>query len=124
MWLALSACEPDAGRPSPEYAAVDVPEKVLASDAAKARGRAIFAERCALCHGVRADGKGVRKHGLSGQPTNFRSPAWRADTTPREVFAAVSEGIRGTSMPGWPTLTEDERWDVVAYVLSVSKEGR
>jgi len=39
------------------------------------------------------------------------------------VFEVVSEGKRGTSMPAWPTLSSDQKWDVVAYVLSVAEDG-
>jgi mono/diheme cytochrome c family protein len=43
--------------------------------------------------------------------------------TPQYVFDVVSTGKQGTSMPGWPTLTEEQRWDVVAYVLGVAEDG-
>lgn len=121
--LALSACSTEQRSSTVDYGEVEVPVQALASDEAKERGRVLFREKCALCHGLRADGKGARREGLSGKPINFRSLAWRAQTTPIEVFQVLSEGKRGTSMPAWPTLSEAEKWDVVAYVLSVSKEG-
>ena len=122
MWLALSACDARDAEVAPSYRGLSVPADLLASNEAKQRGAVIFAEKCALCHGVHADGNGVRKQGLSGRPVNFRSTRWRANTSPQEVFALISEGKRGTSMPGWPTLTDAEKWDVVAYVLSVSED--
>ena len=121
MSLALSGCSPGEGEK--DAGAVIVPGSVLASDEARERGRAIFVSKCALCHGVRADGHGVRSKGLSGKPADFSSPAWRGRVTPEYVFQVVSEGKRGTSMPAWPTLSNGERWDVVAYVLSVAKAG-
>jgi mono/diheme cytochrome c family protein len=30
----------------------------------------------------------------------------------------IREGVRGTPMPSWKALSEDECWDLVAYVLS------
>jgi mono/diheme cytochrome c family protein len=44
--------------------------------------------------------------------------------TPEYVFEIVSHGKRGTSMPGWPTLSDGQKWDLVAYLLSVSEDGR
>lgn len=123
MSLALSACNGGDGRLPTDYRNLPVPAGLLASDEARERGRAIFREKCALCHGVRADGNGVRKEGLSGQPVNFQSQEWRASATPRSVYAVVSEGMRGTSMPAWRTLTNQEKWEVVAYVLTVSGDG-
>jgi mono/diheme cytochrome c family protein len=26
-------------------------------------------------------------------------------------------------MPAWPTLSEEQKWDVIAYVLSVAEDG-
>ena len=119
MSLALSGCSP--GESKKDADKVTVPGSLLASDEAAERGRAIFVSKCALCHGERADGHGVRNKGLSGKPADFTSPAWRRRVTPEYVFRVVSEGKRGTSMPAWPTLSDGQRWDVVAYVLSVAK---
>ena len=124
MSLALLACSTEeASRSGIDYAKVDVPVERLSSDEARERGRLIFKQNCVLCHGERADGNGVRSKGLSGKAANFSSTEWRENVTPRFVFKILSEGERGTSMPAWPTLTEDQKWDVVAYVLSVAERG-
>ena len=121
--LALSACSTEDEPAAVDYAKIDVPTARLASEEVRARGRALFVQRCALCHGERADGNGVRRRGLSGAPANFRSADWRANTNARQVFMIVSEGKRGTSMPAWPTLSDEQKWEVVAYVLSVAEDG-
>jgi mono/diheme cytochrome c family protein len=123
MSLALSACSAGDDRISTEYRSVPVPAGLLASDEARERGREIFREKCALCHGARADGNGVRKEGLSGRPVNFGSKDWRASATPRGIYTIVSNGKRGTSMPAWPTLTDQQKWELVTYVLRVSEDG-
>ena len=118
MSLALSACN------APEDAGihVDVPQDRLDSREAQRRGQALFLQKCAICHGVRADGDGVRREGLSAKPANFRNKDWRARTNALHVYTVLSEGKRGSSMPAWPTLSDEERWDLVAFVLSVSEE--
>ena len=121
--LALSACSTDKTESAGQYAQIEVPVNVLSSDDARQRGRLLFQDKCALCHGARADGQGVRSKGLSGKPADFSSPTWRAGATPRYVYQVISEGKRGTSMPAWPTLGEQEKWDVVAYVLSIAEDG-
>ncbi|KPK17126.1 MAG: hypothetical protein AMJ62_02595 [Myxococcales bacterium SG8_38] len=110
-------------RISSEYEHMQVPMDRIASDEARARGREIYRAKCALCHGREADGHGVRRKGLSNPPTNFQRPQWRQSVTPKYVFQVLSEGKQGTSMPAWPTLTEEQKWDVVAYVLSVAEDG-
>jgi mono/diheme cytochrome c family protein len=113
LLLAAAACGgPDA--PSP-------PAGVLDSAAARERGRASYLEHCAICHGVAANGRGVREHALSGPPRDFTSASWRRATSPGEVFVVVREGVRGTSMPAWRGLSTDETWDLVAYLWSVAE---
>jgi mono/diheme cytochrome c family protein len=121
--LALWGC--DAGPPSggSEARGLDVPVRRLASKAARERGRALFLEKCALCHGRDADGRGVRQQGLSGKPADFTRRTWRESVDPASVFRILSEGKRGTSMPAWPSLRDDQKWDLVAYVLSVAERG-
>jgi len=123
MSLVLSACNADATPSTIDYTKLEVPLERISSDDARDRGRALFRKKCALCHGERADGNGARRGGLSGKPINFHNREWRANTTPLRVFEILSEGKRGTSMPAWPTLSSEQRWDVVAYVLSVAEDG-
>ena len=99
------------------------PAGLLESTAARERGRALYLEHCALCHGIEADGRGVREHALSGPPADFTRSSWRGATSAGEVFAVVREGVRGTSMPSWRSLSEDETWDIVAYLWSVGEAG-
>jgi mono/diheme cytochrome c family protein len=100
-----------------------VSETTLRSAEARARGRQLFLEHCALCHGDKADGNGRRREGLTGRPVDFTSARWRASATPDGVFAVIREGKHGTSMPAWPSLGDPEVTELTAYVLSVQAEG-
>ncbi len=121
--LVLLACSTEKPDSTTGYEGLDVPLSVLSSDEARQRGRTIFQSKCALCHGARADGKGARSKGLSRKAADFTNPEWRSSTTPRALFRILSEGKRGTSMPAWPTLSNEQKWDVIAYVLSVAEDG-
>jgi mono/diheme cytochrome c family protein len=117
--LTFTACRgPDSDLPE-AYRRLDVPGVRLGSPEARASGRALFLANCALCHGVRGDGRGARSSGFAKAPANFAHPTWRRGTTPRRVFFAIREGVHGTPMPSWKWLSEDETWDLVAYVLSL-----
>lgn len=85
-------------------------------------GRELFVEHCALCHGLRADGRGLRRH-LSTPAIDFTDRYWRDSTTPREVFFVIREGKRGTAMPAWKILSPAQAWDLTAYVLGVAEAG-
>jgi mono/diheme cytochrome c family protein len=112
----------DSDRDLPrEYRRLAIPGTILASDAARARGRTLFLEHCALCHGVRGDGRGERREGLTNSPRDFTSADWRRSTSPGRVLFAVREGLAGTSMPAWKSLSDDDAWAVAAYVLSLGE---
>ena len=104
------------------YRRVEVPANVLESAGAQARGRALFLEHCALCHGKLGDGHGERTEGLTRAPRDFTNADWRRSTSPRRVFFAIREGIAGTPMPQWKSLSEEDAWDMAAYVLLLGRE--
>ena len=121
MWLALPGCSsPDRDLPRP-YRTLDVPEALLVSAGARIRGGQLFREHCALCHGERGDGRGVRREGLTQPPRDFTNPVWRRSTSPRRVFFAIREGLSGTPMPSWKSLSEQDAWNMTAYVLSLGE---
>lgn len=122
LLLLLCGCGA-ATEPLPaDYRRVPVPNELLAQQDARQRGRALFVQHCAICHGETADGRGVRRN-LSSRPTDFTDPNWRRHASPRRVFYVIREGMRGTAMAAWKGLDEDETWDLVAYVLSVADTG-
>ena len=119
MWLACSGCTGSNGDLPKAYRTIPVPEERLRSTVARMNGRSLFLTHCALCHGDRADGRGVRREGLAQPPQDFTDDAWRRGTSPRRVFYVIREGVHGTAMPSWKALPDDAIWDLVAYVLSV-----
>lgn len=121
--LALWGCRsPDADLP-PAYRGLAVPARVLEGTDAARHGRELYLASCALCHGERADGQGVRHSALSTRPVDFTQRSWCRATTPRRVYHAIREGVDGTAMPAWKALDEDRCWDLVAYLLTVCEGG-
>ena len=108
--LALSGC--DASGPGRMQAAAIDPQVLE-------RGRALFLEHCALCHGERGDGRGPRRRSLSRPPADFRSPLWRSGADPERVRRAIRDGVAGTDMPAWSRLGERAVADLAAYVLAL-----
>ncbi len=121
--LTCTACRGVDSNLPPAYRHLPVPQLRLRSAEAQARGRTLFAANCVLGHGERGDGHGRRASGFAKAPANFTDAAWRRGVTPRRVFFVIREGLRGTPMPAWGFLSEDETWDLAAYVLSLSPES-
>jgi mono/diheme cytochrome c family protein len=120
MSLAFSACRGRDGDLPEPYRHLVVPETLLQSDQARDRGRRLYLEHCALCHGDQADGRGIRRSALNKAPQDFTSRAWMRRMTPRRVFSIIREGSPGTAMPAWKIFDDEETWDLTAYLLSVA----
>jgi len=83
------------------------------------KGKEIYEKKCALCHGVKGDGKGPTSAGLNPRPTNFKQSHGES-MTDGEHFWKITTG-RG-SMPSFEKdLTAEERWQVVNYINTFSK---
>lgn len=91
--------------------------------AAMARGRALFLEHCALCHGRRGDGRGPRRGSLSRPPADFENPLWAHEHDRAEVRRAIHDGVPGSDMPPWRRLGEPAVDDLADYVLSLAQHG-
>ncbi len=111
----------DSGLPA-EYRRLAVPEARLASVEAKLGGRKLYLQYCAICHGDRGDGRGLRRN-LSSRPQDFTDSAWQRRSSPRSVYYVIREGRRGTAMAAWKALDPSEVWDLVAYLLSLAPDG-
>ncbi len=75
------------------------------------RGKAIFGQSCASCHGTRGDGSGLPGTMDFTNLSNMVSVG-----QPSVFFDSVSSGVPNTAMPPFKdTLSEEERWDAVKY---------
>ena len=117
-WLVCSACSGDRDLP-PAYRYLAVPANRLRAEPARQRGEVLYRNHCALCHGPRLDGQGVRQTGFIRPPRNFTDEAWQRSTSPRRIFYVISEGVPGTAMPAWRILDPDETWDLVAFITLI-----
>src|SRR6185295_15500781 len=84
-----------------------------------ARGEQLFKVACAACHGADGRGQVPIAEKMEPRPANFHDPDTMAGLTPYKAFNTTSFGVPGTAMPGFPTLSEDERWSLAFYVFTL-----
>ncbi len=86
-------------------------------------GEAIYAEKCAPCHGALGLGDGPQAAQL---PTDVL-PLGRAQVArqavPLEWYLIITEGNLERFMPPFQSLSDRQRWDVTAYILTLSMEA-
>ncbi len=88
-----------------------------AADAAK--GKALFAERCAFCHGMAGHGDGIAGATLQPPPTNFTAADTWKKLTPELIKSTISDGRPGTAMVAFKaTLSPEQIDDVAAHILT------
>lgn len=90
-----------------------------------AAGAAIYADKCADCHGASGQGDGVHAEGVRQQvgvlPANLIDPNVAGAATAGHWFHVISAGRLDQLMPPFAeSLSVDQRWDVIAYVWSLS----
>ncbi len=91
-----------------------------------ARGREIWAESCAECHGmdgrggVRTDLRDIR--GRPSHPRDFSRGLFRGSDEPVELARRITLGMPGTAMPSFELPAED-LWAVVHYGRSLVEAG-
>lgn len=83
---------------------------------AQRAGAVLFAADCAICHGASGDGHGMRHDAMSPPPADLTLPPWSQPTAAGRAFLAVRQGIPGTAMAPWPTLSDQQLWQLVAYI--------
>lgn len=86
-----------------------------------ARGAALYAQNCSICHGDSGAGDGPAGLGLEPAPANLRDVARLDQLSLFDLYNTLGLGIEGTEMPSFADqLDERQRWDVAAYVASFS----
>jgi mono/diheme cytochrome c family protein len=88
-----------------------------------ARGAVIYAGKCASCHGESGLGDGpdaaqLRDQNIQVPPLGL--PEFARLGAPDRWYAMVTQGNLKRFMPPFRSLSDAQRWDVVAYALSLS----
>ncbi len=88
-----------------------------------ARGAALYAQNCSICHGDTGLGDGPAGLGLEPPPANLRNVARLDQLSLYDLYNTLGLGIEGTEMPSFADqLDERQRWDVAAYIASFSAD--
>lgn len=82
-------------------------------------GRAIFAEKCSGCHGTTGLGDGEQGIQLGVTVPAFGLPEIARPAILADWYTVVTRGRMDRLMPPFNSLNDQQRWDVVAYAMSL-----
>lgn len=92
------------------------------------RGRRLYLENCASCHGV--DGEPVAEEvkfdaeGYPVPPRSFVNGIFKGGSQGHQLYARIWKGMKGTPMPASEGVySGDEMWDIIHYVQSLMRQG-
>lgn len=81
------------------------------------RGKTLYKQYCASCHGVSGDGQGPAANSLNPKPTNFLDMSYMSMRSRVDHFESINNGRPGTTMSPWKgTLSVKDIWNIIAYI--------
>ena len=85
-----------------------------------AEGALIYTDKCAPCHGPSGLGDGPQASQLPNPPAALAALEVARQSTPAEWYSLVTQGNLDRFMPPFNSLSDRQRWDVVAYLYTLS----
>lgn len=82
-------------------------------------GEVIYIEKCLPCHGESGMGDGPQSASLPNSVAALGLPDTANKAAPAAWFTVVTQGNLEKFMPPFNSLSDQERWDVVSYALTL-----
>ncbi|RMG68632.1 MAG: hypothetical protein D6715_01730 [Calditrichaeota bacterium] len=119
----------DFASPYAQPTPIKIPEPPAFTQESVERGRKVYeANRCYDCHGNQGRGDGKSAPTLTDEWGDPIRPAdltkrwtFRGGGTRKDIYRTFTTGMNGTPMPSYE-IPENERWDLVNYVYSLSRD--
>jgi len=94
-------------------------------------GGLLYRRYCLQCHGLTGDGRGPTGPWVYPQPRDFRRGSFKFTSTgdsakPRreDLIRTIKEGLKGTAMPSFAMLPEEDRERLATYVTFLAIRGQ
>jgi mono/diheme cytochrome c family protein len=108
---------------------VRVAAQDVGTEAQRESGKKLYLQNCSQCHGDKGDGQGYAAVHLLPQPRNFTTAKFKVRTTPngalpshQDLVNIIRRGMPYTSMPAWPTLTDQEVENLAYFITTFSPD--
>jgi len=93
----------------------------ISTPEAIAHGAELFAQNCVSCHGPKGEGDGPAGQNLSPRPRNLVEGHWKYGGTRLGIMQVLTNGSPGTAMQSYSYLALNDRWSLVHFVRSITK---
>jgi mono/diheme cytochrome c family protein len=93
----------------------------MPSDQMVARGKQLFAQNCAMCHGNEGKGDGPAGMSLNPRPRNFVEGKWKKGGTRLGLMGVLQNGLPPSSMQSYKHLPINDRWALIHFIRSITQ---
>lgn len=87
-------------------------------------GKSKYKMNCGVCHGDSGMGDGPAGASLNPKPRNLVEGKWKKSGSAKDLFIVVRDGLPGTLMAPFKHIPVVDRWAIVHYVRSISKNAK
>src|SRR6187399_270308 len=101
----------------------------IGTEAQRESGKVLYLKYCSQCHGEKGDGEGFATPHLRPRPRDFTTGKFKIRLTPsgalpshQDIMNVLRKGMPYTSMPAWPTLSDQQVSDLAYFVTTFSPE--
>lgn len=102
--------------------ALSLENPIPATEESIEKGRQLYAQNCAVCHGDQGFGDGPSAVALDPKPANLHEDHVQG-LPDGALFWIISHGVPETAMPPWENvLSEEERWHIVNFLRTFKGE--
>lgn len=77
---------------------------------------AVYQAQCAACHGATGNGDGPAGLKLDPRPVAFTDKERARERSAFALYQTITQGIEGTAMPGFATISESDRWALAFFI--------
>jgi mono/diheme cytochrome c family protein len=101
----------------------------VGTEAQRESGKNLYLKYCSQCHGEKGDGEGYAAPHLRPRPRDLTTAKFKVRTTPtgalpthEDLVNIIRRGMPYTSMPAWPTLSDQEVSDLAHFITTFSPD--
>ena len=101
----------------------------VGTEAQRESGKTLYLKYCSQCHGEKGDGEGYGSSHLRPRPRDFTTGKFKVRTTPngalpthQDLVNIIRRGMPYTSMPAWPTLSDEDVANLAYFLTTFSPD--
>ena len=117
----IQAVQAVQGLAAAEVDVSKIKEPWVANNDMVTHGKKVFAQNCATCHGPEGKGDGPAGMALNPKPRNLVEGPWKKGGGYIGWYTVLQKGLEGSSMVAFKHLKPVDRWALVQFIGSITK---